>query len=113
MGIITKPTIYVAIAALEKVVERLEDDVWKMVLDEIIYSFLELDKDSAVRRRFFMTAALHPVGNLLARDIVAKVSHVGENCKNDVLRILASNVDVLSQDQFGGYVLKGLVGSLE
>jgi len=114
VAIITKPTIYVAIAALEKVVERLEDDeVWKMVLDEIIYSFLELDKDSAVRRSFFMTAALHPVGNLLARDIVAKVSHVGENCKNDVLRILASNVDVLSQDQFGGYVLKGLVGSLE
>jgi len=112
--IVTKPTIYVAIAALDLIVDRLEDDaVWRTLLDGVYYSFLDLDKDSAARRSFFMTAALHPVGNLLARDLVSKVRHVGESCKNDVMRMLAINVDVLSLDQFGGFVLKGLVGSFD
>ena len=105
--IITKPTVYVAIAVLEHIVDRLEQEgCWKSLLE------LELDNDSAEKRSVFMGAALHPVGHLLAREMVAKVNHVGESCKEDLMRVLASRVDLLSSDKFGGIVLKGLIGSL-
>ena len=111
--IITKPTVYVAIAVLEHIVDRLEQEgCWKSLLESIIESYMELDNDSAEKRSVFMGAALHPVGHLLAREMVAKVNHVGESCKEDLMRVLASPVDLLSSDKFGGIVLKGLIGSL-
>ena len=111
--IVTKPTVYVAIAVLDQIVDRLEEEgSWKSLLERIFESYLGLDKDSAEKRSVFMSAALHPVGHLLSREMVAKVKHVGESCKEDLLRVLASQVDLLSSDKFGGIVLKGLIGSL-
>ena len=48
-----------------------------------------------------LTAALHPVGHLLAREVVAKVNYMSEDMKMDVMRVLASQVDRLSMDKFG------------
>jgi len=108
--IVAKPAVYVGIAVLEQIVDRLgEEGSWKSLLERIFNSFLDLDKDSAERRSVMMTAAFHPVGHLLARDMVSKVNHVGEDIKMDMMRTLAAEVDLLSADKFGGIVLKGLV----
>ena len=111
--IVTKPTMYAAVEVLQLLVDRLgEEEIWKKLLDRFYCSFLDLDKDSAEKRSILVTAALHPVGHLLARDMVAKVNHVGESCQAEVLKELADNVDQLSLDKFGGIVLKGLAGTI-
>ena len=108
--IVAKPAVYAGIAVLEQIVDRLgEEGSWKTLLERIFNSFLDLDKDSAERRSVMMTAALHPVGHLFARDMVSKVNHVSQDTKMDVMRALADEVDLLSADKFGGIVLKGLV----
>ena len=114
MVVITKPTVYTAVEVLKLIVDRLgEDEIWARMLDRVYWSFLEVDKDSADEKSLLMTAALHPVGHLLARDMVAKVHFVGEGCKTEVMQDLAMNVDDLSINKFGGIVLKGLVGTTD
>ena len=111
--IVTRPTMYAAVEVLQLLVDRLgKEEIWDKVLNRFYGSFLDVDKDSADMRSIFMTAALHPVGHLFARDMVAKVNHVGESCKAEVMKELADNVDQLSLDKFGGIVLKGLVGTI-
>merc|ERR1712179_378084 len=110
----TKPTVHAAVEVSQLLVDRLGDEeIWGILLDRVYRSFLELDKDSADKKSVLMTAALHPVGHLLAKDMVAKVNYVGESCKKQVLHDLAVNVDELSLDKFGSIVLKGLVGTIE
>jgi len=110
----TKPTVHAAVEVSQLLVDRLGDEeIWGILLDRVYRSFLELDKDSADKKSVLMTAALHPVGHLLAKDMVAKVNYVGESCKKEVLHDLAVNVDELSLDKFGSIVLKGLVGTIE
>merc|ERR1719420_1410612 len=105
--IVTKPTMYAAVEVLQLLVDRLgkEEIIWKQLLDRFYCSFLDLDMDSAEKRSILVTAAVHPVGHLLARDMVAKVNHVGESCLAEVMKELADNVDQLSLDKFGGIVL--------
>merc|ERR1719425_21529 len=111
--VITKPTVHAAIEVLQLLVDRLgEEDIWQIILDGCYRSFLELDKDSTEKRSVLMTAALHSVGHLLAKDMVAKVNYLGESCKKEVMQDLAENVDELSLDKFGGIVLKGLLGTI-
>merc|ERR1719369_1414649 len=112
--VITKPTVHAAVEVSQLLVDRLGDEeIWGILLDRVYRSFLELDKDSADKKSVLMTAALHPVGHLLAKDIVTKMNYTGESCKKDVLQDLARNVDELSLDKFGAIVLKGLVGTIE
>jgi len=109
----TKPTVHAAVEVLQLLVDRLgEEEIWQSLLDRVYRSYLELDKDSAEKRSILMTAALHPVGHLLAKEMVAKVNYAGEICKKEVMQDLAENVDELSLDKFGGVVLKGLVGAI-
>merc|ERR1712179_895278 len=109
-----KPTVHAAVEVSQLLVDRLGDEeIWGILLDRVYRSFLELDKDSADKKSVLMTAALHPVGHLLAKEMVAKVNYVGESCKKQVLHDLAVNVDELSLDKFGSIVLKGLVGTIE
>ena len=111
--VITKPTVHAAVEVSQLLVDRLgEEDIWQIILDRLFLSFLELDKDSTEKRSMLMTAALHPVGHLLAKDMVAKVNYAGESCKKELMQDLAENVDELSLDKFGGIVLKGLVGTI-
>ena len=107
--IVTKPAVYVAIGVMEQIVDRLgEEGSWTSLLDRLVKTFLGQDQDSSRKQSILMTASLHPVGHLLAREVVSKVNFMGENTKTDVMRVLASEVDRLSADKFGGIVLKGL-----
>merc|ERR1711942_618627 len=111
--IVTRPTMYAAVEVLQLLVDRLgKEEIWENLLNRFYGSFLDVDKDSADMRSIFMTAALHPVGHLFARDMVAKVNQVGESFKAEVMKELADNVDQLRIDKFGGIVLKGLVGTI-
>merc|ERR1719289_113869 len=111
--VITKPTVHASVEVLQLLVDRLgEEDIWQIILVRLYRSFLELDKDSTEKRSVLMTAALHPVGHLLAKDMVAKVNYAGETCKKELMQDLAENVDDLSLDKFGGTVLKGLLGTI-
>ena len=82
------------------------------MLDRLVQPFLGQDQDSSHKQSILMTASLHPVGHLLAREVVSKVNFVGENTKTDVMRVLAREVDRLSADKFGAIVLKGLAESV-
>ena len=107
--IITKPAVYVAGAVLEQIIERLDEEgSWASLLEIVVQGFIGPDKESSLRQSILLTAALHPVGHLLAREVVAKVNYMPEDMKMDVMRVLASEVDRLSMDKFGCIVLKGL-----
>ena len=111
--IITKPAVYVAGAVLEQIIERLDDEgSWESLLEMVVQGFIGPDKESSLRQSILLTAALHPVGHLLAREVVAKVNYMPEEMKMDVMRVLASEVDRLSMDKFGCIVLKGLAESV-
>merc|ERR1712096_577936 len=111
--IVTKPAVFVAIAVMEQLVQRLgEEGIWTSLLDRLIRAFLDQDKESSLKQSILITAALHPVGHLLAREIVAKVNCVGKDVKKEVLSVLAGEVDRLSGDKFGSFVLKGLADSV-
>ena len=111
--IVTKPAVFVAIAVVEQLIQRLgEEGIWTSLLDRLIRAFLDQDKESSLKQSILITAALHPVGHLLAREIVAKVNCVGKDVKKEVLSVLAGEVDRLSGDKFGSFVLKGLADSV-
>merc|ERR1719186_1621934 len=111
--IVTKPAVFMAIAVVEQVVQRLgEEGIWTCLLDRLFRAFLDQDKESSFKQSILVTAALHPVGHLLAREIVTKVNCVGEEVKKEVLSVLAGEVDRLSGDKFGSFVLKGLADSV-
>ena len=111
--IITKPAVYVAGAVLEQIIERLDEEgSWASLLEIVVQGFIGPDKESSLRQSILLTAALHPVGHLLAREVVAKVNYMPEEMKMDVMRVLASEVDRLSMDKFGCIVLKGLAESV-
>merc|ERR1719508_236231 len=111
--IVTKPAVFVAIAVVEQLVERLgEEGIWASLLSRLIRAFLDEDKESSLEQSILVTAALHPVGHLLAREIVMKVNCVGVDVKKEVLSVLAGEVDRLSGDKFGSFVLKGLADSV-
>jgi len=111
--IVTKPAVFMAIAVVEQVVQRLgEEGIWTCLLDRLFRAFLDQDKESSFKQSILVAAALHPVGHLLAREIVTKVNCVGEEVKKEVLSVLAGEVDRLSGDKFGSFVLKGLADSV-
>ena len=111
--IVTKPAVYVAGAVLEQIIERLgEEGSWTSLLEMLVQGFIGPDNESSLRQSVLLTAALHPVGHLLAREVVAKVNYMSEDMKMDVMRVLASQVDRLSMDKFGCIVLKGLAESV-
>ena len=111
--IVTKPAVFVALAVLEQIVERLaEEGSWANQLERMFRAFLEKDKELSQEQAVLITAALHPVGHLLSKEMVSKVNRVDENTKTEVMRALATHVEGLSADKFGAVVLKGLAVSL-
>ena len=113
VAIITKPAAYVASAVFEQIIERLDEEgSWTSLLERLVLRFIGPDKESPQKQSIFLTAALHQVGHLLAREVVSKVNFMSDNLKMDVMRVLASEVDRLSADKFGSIVLKGLAESV-
>jgi len=111
--VITKATVRTAVEVLQLIVNRLgEEKIWQRLLDSVYRAFLELDKDSAEKKSMLMTAALHPVGHMFAKDMVTMVKYAGQICKTEVMQDLAENVDELCLNNFGGSVLKGLEGTI-
>ena len=55
-----------------------------------------------------LTAALHPAGHLLAKEVVSKLDLITEESKTTVMKLLASTVDQLCTDKLGAIVLKEL-----
>jgi len=111
--IITKPAVYVACAVFEQIFERLDEEgSWTSLLERLVVRLIGPDKESPQKQSIFLTAALHQVGYLLAREVVSKMNSMSENIKMDVMRVLATEVDRLSLDKFGCIVLKGLAESV-
>ena len=110
--IVTKPAVFVALAVVQQIVARLgEEGSWTSMLERMVRSHLDQDMDCSSKQSVLITAALHPVGHLLARELVLNVKYVGEKTKMDVMTVLACEVDRLSADKFGAVVLKGLAES--
>ena len=76
--IVTKPAVYVAIAVLEQIVERLEEESWINLLERLVKDFLE-QEDSSNKQNILVSGAL------LAREFV--FSHT---TKMDVMMELAN-----------------------
>jgi hypothetical protein len=111
--IVTKPAAYMATAVFEQILERLDEEgSWTSLLERLVIRIIGPDKESPQKQSIFLTAALHQVGHLLAREVVSKVNFMPENLKMDVMRALASEVDRLSADKYGSIVLKGLAESV-
>merc|ERR1719318_2480996 len=101
VAIVTKPAVYMATAVYEQIIERLDEEgSWTSLLERLVLRLLVQDKESSQKQSIFLTAALHQVGHLLAREVVSKVTFLSENLQMDVMRVLASasDVDRLSAD---------------
>ena len=107
----TKSTVFVALAVMDQLVKRMDDEEsWLNLMERVFKAFLEQDGESS--QVFLITAALHPIGYLLAKEMVSRVSCVSENTKMEVIRALASHVETLSVDKLGAAVLKGMAVAL-
>eukprot|EP00092_Neocalanus_flemingeri_P041290 GFUD01044962.1.p1 GENE.GFUD01044962.1~~GFUD01044962.1.p1 ORF type:complete len:886 (+),score=254.50 GFUD01044962.1:3-2660(+) len=110
--IVTKPAMFVGVSVFEQIIQRLgEEGSWTSLLDRLVRAFLDQDKNSSNRQSLLISAAVHPVGHVLAREVVSVVNHLEESTKNAVMRVLASEVDQLCVNKFGAIVLKGLAES--
>eukprot|EP00092_Neocalanus_flemingeri_P018265 GFUD01019766.1.p1 GENE.GFUD01019766.1~~GFUD01019766.1.p1 ORF type:complete len:775 (+),score=242.89 GFUD01019766.1:32-2326(+) len=111
--IVTKPAMFVGLSVFGEIIKRLgEEASWTSLLDRLVRAFLDDDKNSSTKQSLLISAALHPVGHLLAREVVSVVIHLEERTKNAVMRVLAGDVDRLCVDKFGAVVLKGLAESV-
>lgn len=55
-----------------------------------------------------VTAALHPAGYLLAKEVVSKNKVVSEATRKELLQCLARSVDIIRSSKTGMFVLKAL-----
>ena len=55
-----------------------------------------------------VTAALHPVGYLLAKEVVSQLEVVSEVTRREGIQCLARSVDILRASKTGVSVLKAL-----
>ena len=55
-----------------------------------------------------VTAALHPAGYLLAREVVANLEVMSEATRQEVLQCLARSVDIIRASKTGVFVLRSL-----
>merc|ERR1719154_976148 len=105
----TKSAAFVALAVVEQIVERLADEgSWSNMLERMFGAFLEQDRESSQVQALIITAAVHPVGYMLAKKMVSSVACVEESTKVEMIKALATHVERLSADKLGATVLKGM-----
>ena len=108
-----KSAVFVATSVVDLIVDRMKEEFYLSVpLESFVLNLLKKDKESPVRRSILMSAAFHPVGHILAKEVVTKLASFNEDIKKRVVSELASGVDQLSLDKLGILVLKGLAQSL-
>ena len=104
-----EPAIHVILIVLECLYAKMKDgEIWPAVLSRMIKSFLKIDNDSARTHCQLTSAALDENGHRIVKKIVANINISEENTKNDVMKALAYDVDVLSVDRYGVEVLRAL-----
>ena len=96
-----------SLARLIAMVERGEES-WAVVLDRLA-AVLLCEEPVSMQPRL-VTAALYPVGYLLAREIVSRANMLAGS-KDKLLSVLLANLDILRY-KTGANVLRGLHGAM-
>ena len=105
----SRPAVFTALTVVLRLVTRIQegDDSCTAVLDRLVVALL--CEDTVSRRPLLITAALHPVGHLLAKEVVSKLNLL-KGVKDTILSILRLNLDILRYSKTGANVLRGLHG---
>jgi hypothetical protein len=101
-----RPAVFTALAVVDRLAEGGAED-WGLVLDRLAVALLAVDSVSG--QPLLVTAALHPAGHLLAREVVARANMLGQ-ARSGLLCTLQQHLDTLRLDKTGAAVLKGLHG---
>ena len=104
----SRPAVFSALAVVDRLVTGTQaGEDWHVVLDRLATALLVQDTISGQAR--LVTAALDPVGHLLAREMVTRANLLVES-KSSLLAILAENIEILQSNKTGANVLRGLKG---
>ena len=108
-----EPSIHVMLIVLECLYAKMKDgEIWPAVLSRVMKGFLKIDNDSARTHCQLTSAALDECGHRIVKKIVTNINVFEENTKNDVMKALALDVDVLSVDRYGVEVLRALSSAM-
>ena len=105
----SRPAVFTALTVVSSLVTRFQegDDSCTVVLDRLVLAFLR--EDTVSRQPLLITAALHPVGHLLAKEVVSRLN-ILTGVKDTILSLLRVNLDILRYSKTGANVLRGLHG---
>ena len=103
-----RPAVFTALVVVERLVRKVEEgEEWGVILDRLATTLLNLDVITG--QPLLIKAALHPVGHLLAREIVTRANYLYE-AKTGLLIALNQHLDILKGNKTGANVLRGLQG---
>ena len=105
----SRPAVFTALTVVSSLVTRIQegDDSCTVVLDRLVVALLR--EDTVSRQPLLITAALHPVGHLLAKEVVSRLN-ILTGVKDTILSLLRVNLDILRYSKTGANVLRGLYG---
>ena len=105
----SRPAVFTALTVVSSLVTRIqeENDSCTVVLDRLVVALLR--EDTVSRQPLLITAALHPVGHLLAKEVVSTLN-ILTGVKDTILSLLRVNLDILRYSKTGANVLRGLHG---
>ena len=105
----SRPAVFTALTVVSSLVTRIqeENDSCTVVLDRLVSALLR--EDTVSRQPLLITAALHPVGHLLAKEVVSRLN-ILTGVKDTILSLLRVNLDILRYSKTGANVLRGLHG---
>ena len=105
----SRPAVFTALTVVFRLVTRIQegDDSCTVVLDRLVVALLR--EDTVSRQPLLITAALHPVGHLLAKEVVSRLN-ILTGVKDTILSLLRVNLDILRYSKTGANVLRGLHG---
>ena len=105
----SRPAVFTALTVVSSLVTRIQegDDSCTVVLDRLVVALLR--EDTVSRQPLLITAALHPVGHLLAKEVVSRLN-ILTGVKDTILSLLRVNLNILRYSKAGANVLRGLHG---
>ena len=115
--ILSKPAVHLALVVLERLAAESYNKAWAIRLDRFVLHFINSEVrnitilDLCFQKHIqdlMVTAALHPAGYLLAKEVVSKNEVVSEATRKELLQCLARSVDIIRSSKTGMFVLKAL-----
>ena len=104
----SRPAVFTALTVVFRLVTRIQEgDDSTVVLDRLVVALLR--EDTVSRQPLLITAALHPVGHLLAKEVVSRLN-ILTGVTDIILSLLRVNLDILRYSKTGANVLRGLHG---